>query len=301
MKLPIVVACASVLLLCSIIPAGAQDDIIGADQCLGCHNDERMLLIFRTPHGQGADANAPFASLQCESCHGSGGDHAGKKNVGAGHAVITTFGTEDGTLPEQQNAVCLDCHTSDVGMPWSGSMHERNDIACANCHSVHMPNDPVTSMNTQAEVCYDCHAAQKADSMKPYVHPLRFDLMTCSSCHNPHHSTGDALLKRDTVNELCWSCHTDLKGPFLFEHAPASEDCALCHRPHGSIHPALLNQRPPLLCQSCHSQSGHPSLSITPNSLPGNSPSPFAVGGSCLNCHRQIHGSNHPSGTKLTR
>jgi hypothetical protein len=29
----------------------------GADTCLDCHNGEDMLLIFRTPHGQGADAD----------------------------------------------------------------------------------------------------------------------------------------------------------------------------------------------------------------------------------------------------
>jgi hypothetical protein len=25
------------------------------------------------------------------------------------------------------------------------------------------------------------------------------------------------------------------------------------------------------------------------------------VAGSCLNCHSQVHGSNHPSGSRLTR
>jgi DmsE family decaheme c-type cytochrome len=273
----------------------------GADTCLGCHNSEDMLLIFRTPHGQGADPDTPFANLQCESCHGPGGDHAGQRGVGAGHAPIVSFDHEAGTSAEDQNAVCMGCHAKHVGLPWAGSMHERNDIACTDCHSVHTPTDAVTKLTTQAEVCFDCHQDQHADSVKPYAHPVRFGIMACSSCHNPHHSTADALLKRDTINELCWSCHTDLKGPYLYEHAPVSEDCALCHNAHGSIHPALLMRRPPLLCQSCHSQRGHPSISFTPDSLPGNNPSAMVVGGSCLNCHRQIHGSNHPSGAKLMR
>ena len=273
----------------------------GADTCLTCHNDEKMLLIFRTPHGQGADANAPFAHRQCESCHGAGGTHAGRRMAGAGVEPVISFGRGADTPVKTQNAVCMDCHTRDVGLPWTGSMHERNDIACADCHSLHKPVDPVTRMTEQSAVCFACHKKQRADSFKPYSHPVRFGVMTCTSCHNPHHSTADALLKKNTFNELCWSCHADLRGPYLFEHAPASEDCSLCHTAHGSIHPAMLTRRPPLLCQSCHSQAGHPSLSFTPNSLPGNNPSAFVVGRSCMNCHSQIHGSNHPSGSKLMR
>ncbi len=273
----------------------------GADTCLACHNDENMLLIFRTSHGQGADPNTPFAHRQCESCHGAGGEHAGRRNVGAGHVPVIRFGSDTDTPIKEQNASCMNCHTRDVGMPWTGSAHERNDIACADCHSLHKPVDPVSLLTEQAEVCFNCHKKQRADSLKPYAHPVRFGVMACTSCHNPHHSTADALLKKNTLNELCWSCHTDLRGPYLFEHAPASEDCSLCHYPHGSIHPAMLTRRPPLLCQSCHSQAGHPSLSLTPNSLPGSNPSAFLLGRSCVNCHSQIHGSNHPSGIKLMR
>ena len=273
----------------------------GADTCLACHNDENMLLIFRTPHGQGADPSTPFAHRQCESCHGAGGSHAGRRNVGAGHEPVISFGRNAGTPVKEQNAACMNCHTRDVGMPWTGSQHERNDIACTDCHDLHKPVDPVTRLTEQAPVCFTCHKKQHADSLKPYAHPIRTGVMTCTSCHNPHHSTADALLKKNTLNELCWSCHTDLRGPYLFEHPPASEDCSLCHLPHGSIHPAMLTRRPPLLCQSCHSQAGHPSLSYTPNSLPGNNPSAFVVGRSCANCHSKVHGSNHPSGVKLMR
>ena len=301
MRYVVALSVVATMLYSVVMADNGQQVEVSADQCLSCHNDERILLLFRTPHGQGADPNAPFANRQCESCHGPGSEHAGKRSVGVGHASIIAFDDDSAASGDEQNAVCLDCHTSNVGMLWTASVHERNDITCTNCHSVHSPTDPVTLLTAQADVCFDCHMAQRADSMKTYAHPIRSGNMACSSCHNPHHSTADALLKRDTLTELCWSCHTDLKGPYLFEHAPASEDCSLCHNSHGSIHPALLARRPPLLCQSCHSQSGHPSVSYTSDSLPGNNPSAFVIGSSCLNCHRQIHGSNHPSGTKLTR
>jgi DmsE family decaheme c-type cytochrome len=273
----------------------------GADTCLSCHNDERMQLIFRTAHGQGADPAAPFAHLQCEACHGPGRGHAGRRNVGAGHVPVIDFGSRAATPAAEQNAVCLDCHARDVGLQWTGSGHQRSLVACADCHEMHATIDRVSIRTEQADVCYECHRRQQADGLKPYTHPVREGVMTCTDCHNPHHAPGEKLTKRNTVNELCWSCHTELRGPYLFEHPPVSEDCLLCHEAHGSIQPQLLTRRPPLLCQSCHSQRGHPSVSYTDSSLPGNSPSAFVLNGSCLNCHSQIHGSNHPSGARLMR
>ena len=273
----------------------------GADTCLSCHNGERMQHIFRTAHGQGADPNAPFAYLQCESCHGPGSAHTGRKDVGAGHTPIIDFGRDAATPVEEQNAVCMKCHTRDVGLQWSGSTHQTGQVACADCHDLHAKVDAVSVLTEQADVCYECHTKERADNLKPYAHPVRQGIMTCTACHSPHHSTGDTLLKRNTVNELCWSCHTELRGPYLFEHPPVSEDCLLCHTAHGSIQPAMLTRRPPLLCQSCHSQRGHPSVSYTKDGLPGNNPSAFVLNGSCVNCHSQIHGSNHPSGANLTR
>jgi DmsE family decaheme c-type cytochrome len=189
-----------------------------------------------------------------------------------------------------------------VGLPWQGSVHERNQVGCVDCHQVHNPVDQVSILTEQADVCYRCHQDVRAATHKPYAHPVRAGVMNCSSCHSPHHAVGDALLKRNTLNELCWSCHTELRGPYLWEHAPVTEDCALCHNAHGAIHPAMLDKRPPLLCQACHSQRGHPSIPYTSNGLAGGTnPSAFLLGRSCLNCHTQVHGSNHPSGAVLMR
>jgi DmsE family decaheme c-type cytochrome len=132
-------------------------------------------------------------------------------------------------------------------------------------------------------------------------HPLRFGAMACSDCHNPHDGNNDFLLQRSTVNLTCYLCHAEKRGPFLWEHAPASEDCTLCHRPHGSNHPSLLVRRPPLLCQQCHAPAGHPSGAYTSEEIDNNFSNRFLLGRACLNCHSQVHGSNHPSGAKLHR
>ena len=65
--------------------------------------------------------------------------------------------------------------------------------------------------------------------------------------------------------------------------------------------PGMLVARAPLLCQGCHSQSGHPSIARDAGGLAGGTPSAYLLGQSCLNCSSQIHGSNHPSGSKLMR
>ena len=276
----------------------------GADTCLGCHNAERMLTIFRTPHGRRADPESPFsdddANLQCEACHGPGGEHSDRRSIGS-HPPVVTFGRSGASAPAEQNAACTGCHAQDVSLAWTGSVHERNDTTCVSCHEVHSATDPVTRQTGQADVCFECHRAQRADSLKPSAHPIRFAAMICTDCHSPHASVSHGQLLRNTTNELCQSCHAEYRGPVLFDHPPVSEDCTLCHRPHGSIHPALLTRRPPLLCQSCHSQRGHPSISFTDRGLPDENPSAMVLGRSCMNCHSQVHGSNHPSGYNLMR
>ena len=154
----------------SVQPSGYSKK--GADTCLACHNDESMLLIFRTPHGQGSDPNTPFAHLQCESCHGPGEEHTGRKKVGAGHPPIVNFGRRGDTPVEEQNKVCTNCHAKDVGLSWTGSVHQRNQIACADCHQAHATVDPVSLLTEQADVCFACHQKQRADSFKPSAHPV---------------------------------------------------------------------------------------------------------------------------------
>lgn len=276
----------------------------GADTCLKCHDEDSefpVFSIFKTKHAQPADKRTPFAGLQCESCHGPGAKHSRKIRKGEIRPPIINFGDKSALSPERQNRVCLECHEKQGRIAWKGSVHESGEVACTNCHGIHASRDKVLAAKGQAEVCFNCHRKERAEFYKPSVHPVRFGQMACSDCHNVHGSITDSLLARPTLNETCYTCHAEKRGPFLWEHAPVPEDCTLCHAPHGSVHPALLTKRPPLLCQQCHSQAGHPSFALTGAGLPGGTPSGFLLAGSCLNCHVQVHGSNHPSGVKLMR
>jgi DmsE family decaheme c-type cytochrome len=220
---------------------------------------------------------------------------------GQDRPVIPVFGPASAASVEQQNGMCLACHTPDVQHGWAGSAHEREGVACVSCHEVHAAHDRVLSKLTQAETCMGCHPQQRAQSQLPFAHPVRQERVICSDCHEPHGALADFALVGRTLNDTCFSCHADKRGPYLWEHAPVSEDCSLCHEPHGSNHRALLTQRPPLLCQQCHSEAGHPSVPLSGTQLPSGTPSSQALGRGCMNCHSKVHGSNHPSGAALMR
>jgi len=275
----------------------------GADTCFQCHDDQVVLAVFRTKHAVPEDPDSPFGhgQLQCEACHGPGGDHAGRVRRGQERPPMPAFGSNSTSSIADQNANCMNCHLDDTGFAWHGSAHDDDTVACTSCHSMHTERDPVLATATQADVCFDCHQQQRTQSMKPYSHAVRQGKMDCTSCHSPHGETPERLLAGTTVNGTCYGCHAETRGPYLWEHAPVTEDCGNCHNPHGSNYPGMLTMRAPMLCQSCHSQDGHPSLPQDERGLPANTPSPLLLGQSCMNCHDQVHGSNHPSGSKLMR
>ncbi len=291
-------------------PAAYSEE--GAASCLTCHgadDDHPANQILATPHGLMGDPGSPFGAEQhaCETCHGPSQAHLTRNEDGTRPAVDFIFGA--GTPAAEQNAVCLDCHKGENRFHWPGSTHQFEDVACVNCHQVHVTDDPVLAIESQPEVCYGCHQDVRAQFLRQSRHPVQAQtaalshtgLLACSNCHNPHGSATDAMLKRTTLNETCWDCHAEKRGPFLWEHAPVREDCSNCHVPHGSNHQNLLVARQPWMCQQCHSANFHPSGVYDGSGIPPVGADQRILGKQCLNCHSQVHGSNHPSGIRLTR
>lgn len=276
----------------------------GANQCMSCHREGRDKAaheVFLTPMGISDSPDSPFADGRhdCETCHGPSASHRKKQEDGSRLSPDVTF---DGKTPAvKQNEICLACHTGETRMHWAGSVHEEEDVACASCHEVHAARDPAMDKLAQQEKCFACHQRTRSETFRASSHPLRFGEMSCSDCHNPHDGNNDSLLVESNVNDTCYKCHAEKRGPFLWEHAPVTEDCGLCHSPHGSNHASLLKQRSPLLCQQCHSSSGHPSTAYTSESAESSFQERFLLARSCANCHSQVHGSNHPSGVIMTR
>lgn len=297
------------LLIGSIGAAMASDGDRAASPCSSCHNeysDPALLDITQTKHGVVGDRRTPFANNSCVSCHGASVKHMRRPSAGELRVMPDlVFGGQERSSPSaEQDSACIDCHANGSRLHWRGSEHESNGVTCVACHSLHSSSDPVLEKISEAEVCFTCHQQQRAELRRPSTHPLLDGQMSCSDCHNTHGSSADSLLIGFTLNETCYSCHAEKRGPFLWEHAPAREDCGLCHRPHGSIQQSMLTARTPWLCQQCHLAQRHPSSSYSGTGLPGASTPSGAqslLGKNCMNCHPQVHGSNHPSGARITR
>ena len=276
-----------------------EGEYMGSDVCADCHADKTQTMAM-SPHGQAADPRTPFGKEGCETCHGPGELHFQTE----GNCIISMNG-RFGESIEQRNAICLGCHQGGSQIHWFSSIHEAEGVGCVSCHYIHQPND-VTDRATQSQVCYKCHKDIRAATYRAYTHPIRENKVICSDCHNAHGSTGPSSLKQYTINENCYACHADKRGPFLWEHNPASEDCTLCHRVHGSNHVALLNRPGPQLCQQCHAaEAAGGGRSHISSFYDFDTTNPrqmrFVVAKNCANCHIKVHGSNHPSGAALQR
>ncbi len=264
------------------------------EDCRGCH--EATLPRFnRTYH----------AALEesCFACHQGAAAEDHLRGMQEGEDVPGP--SIEALASEESNAICMTCHETTHQPTWEGSAHERRDLKCIECHSVHNFQSEKKQLKevSSSETCSACHQGIRAQGLRTSHHPIREGLMGCESCHNPHDGSRPKMIKADWVNDLCLQCHTEKRGPFLWEHAPVRESCLNCHNPHGSNHDKLLVAKQPYLCQRCHLNTRHPG-SLYDGSNAGTSisgASNRAVEHACKNCHQNVHGGNHPSGPYLGR
>jgi DmsE family decaheme c-type cytochrome len=293
-------------------PAHAQQDAAASATCLKCHG-EALEKYARSPHAVTADPRTPG----CVTCHGPSQTHAAKMG---GVPPDRSFKGEKALDAEASSAVCLGCHEKGVKQAlWASSRHPQAQVACSSCHQSHVNKDRVLAKSTEAEVCYACHKAQRTRADLPSRHPIPEGKMSCSSCHNAHGSAGPKLVKKDSTNDTCFTCHAEKRGPFVHQHQPVNEDCGICHNPHGSTIAGMLKVRAPILCNQCHTPHVAGEIGavggqrgVFPPAAPGQGSSAISgtsnakntvnmwQGRSCMNCHTQVHGSNNPSTTNPT-
>jgi len=281
-----------------------------APVCANCH-EAQWNAIDLTPHGAKSDANGSM----CQACHGDASEHLKDPMKAKPDSPF-----KKGVTADKQAAVCLTCHSGNRNLAfWTSGKHALNDVACTNCHSIHgkklaptINKFTTTFLPNQADMCGTCHQPIRAATFKPSHHPIQEGKVKCSDCHNPHGALTPSMVKQPTINDQCYSCHADKRGPYVFNHPPVEENCATCHNPHGSVHYKLLNESTPNLCQDCHDGSRHPGTVYgaaggfncaagDPNPAcagktgqPNPSVSTRLVARACLNCHNAIHGSNAP-------
>ncbi len=271
--------------------------------CYRCHSEKRELEEIAHAH-QVLGPNG----FNCDTCHRP-------------HGKVTSATRSD---------VCLQCHKGAPTMAWHSSIHFREGVACADCHNAHPHTGPprvVTVSHSSVRrpkrmpmsvdepgACFKCHPKIFAMTSMPSHHPIREGKMVCSNCHDGH-GQAKGNLKTETVNDLCYECHAEKQGPFVWEHAPVTEDCGNCHNPHGTVANNLLHQPTTFLCLRCH--TGHSTHAASPQcvrchfvngntfdigsgprdpTIPTTPDARRALFTDCTQCHQQIHGSDLPSG-----
>lgn len=278
----------------------ASPQYVGSAVCKTCHPDV-WASFYKNPHYKSIASGTARPELTgCEGCHGPGKAHVEARG---GKATIIAFSE---LPPKGVLDNCLNCHSKDINRAEiRRSEHTQNDIVCSNCHSIHRPFSTKSLLaKRQADLCYNCHGPVRAQFNMPSKHRVNEGVMTCTDCHNPHGTPAPAwrmsarprMAEHGLVNEQsCLKCHTDKRGPFLFEHAAVRVDgCESCHFPHGSTNARLL-KRPVLftICLECH--NGASGFGRTGDGIPTQSPSHNMADPryrNCTTCHVRIHGSN---------
>ena len=268
---------------------------VGAEACSQCHYD-KFVSYQNQPHSMSSDPRTPGSHEGCESCHGAASNHVGG---GGGRGVGGLMSFAKALPTDTKNAACLQCHTRGYVAFWHGSKHDEAKLACVDCHQIHGGNNKLLASPSQQQLCTRCHQQIRASLLKSSHHPLREEKMFCTNCHNPHGTQTEKLIAANSVNDKCYECHAEKRGPFIWDHPPVRESCLNCHDPHGSANEPLLVMKKPLLCQRCHSDAFHPGQLLA---IPAGGKTtvyqqpPMLQYRACTNCHVMIHGSNHPSG-----
>ncbi len=268
----------------------------GEKTCLTCH-EAQTKGYHGGVHGRMFNPKTPIATNGCESCHGAGKAHA---DAGGDKTKIASFKT---MKPSEQSAACTSCHNRGAHALWTGSQHMQRNVSCTSCHSIHdAKGEKQLKAKSETELCATCHRAQTNKQLRFNHMPVREGKLQCGSCHNVHGSANVKLLAKGvTVNESCTSCHTEKRGPMLWEHPPVAENCTTCHDAHGTNNDRMLVAKLPFLCQRCHVTSRHPPTIYEGFTEKNSTNANKIFGRSCMSCHQMVHGSNAPSGKAFLR
>lgn len=195
----------------------------------------------------------------------------------------------------QTEKLCSDCHTMNPNTDQATSLQAAEN-SCYGCHKgmldvkfVHGPTGTYSCGYCHAVaatpkfdtpkrdivLCNECHAEKATEFRKrKFLHgPIAAGM--CEVCHDPHGSNYQSQLKQP-INELCLSCHEDVrKAPHVVrttsggghpvgdrpDPSPNGKgrtmSCISCHDPHsGDVRYFFVNNAEDrmLLCQMCHNK-----------------------------------------------
>jgi predicted CXXCH cytochrome family protein len=305
----------------SMIPekAVSTHKIVAEQNCTFCHDTHAALYKYNLSK----DGNE-----LCFSCHPVIEDSVKKAKfkhppVGKGCLSCHTphASAKSGSLLKNEvPALCVSCHKTDT--PTFAKRHMNYPVAkarCTSCHNVHgsstagilydtvhkpvltkmcnqcheepTSSNPLQTKKEGFELCRSCHSKMINETMgKKRLHWPVVSGQGCLSCHTPHASAQNGLLKGQKI-QVCGACHEDTiarQERALDKHNPVREgNCNACHMPHSSDSTFLL--RMPIIeqCGTCHDYQRH---STHPVGEKTRDPRNKNLDVQCLSCH-SAHGT----------
>lgn len=170
---------------------------LGADPCFECHRNK--INMFEKDHIHG-----PVAGGDCVICHDPHGS------------------SYDYSLRSPEQILCFSCHSFTEKQLGKNVVHEPFRLGrCSECHDPHSANNKWVLVKSSESLCLTCHDPE--GTLKWHNHPYNVrprkgvaahlkltgkGRLECLSCHNPHASQSEHLLK--ITNEFtCIGCHED--------------------------------------------------------------------------------------------
>ncbi len=250
-------------------------------QCLPCHT-----VGYGQPNGFNNEADdSALEGVQCENCHGPGGNHAGNPFDPSTLPIVTI-----------DAAVCGGCHT-DVHHPtyneWKESLHSRVDS--------HVSDGFITDGESREISCGGCHSGavrlamiaqiSDIDGLFPSREDAAFFGQTCATCHNPHDNTLNSQLRNPSYSTEFFSYVTSLN--LKDQYNPNIQICGQCHNERGATWNS--SSRPPHHSPQYNMLVGKIATPGTANdiwngtmSFHGEQPL------QCVQCHTHAHPVDNP-------
>jgi tetratricopeptide (TPR) repeat protein len=195
-------------------------------ECMFCHNGYPQIPArHEEPGAEPLYSNPLPAGIDCQRCHGPGGDHVAKAQAGKPVADVRSAIVNPARLgSDRQMEVCLQCHLETTALPLPHSL-----VKYGRSPFSYRPGEPLGDFaiyfdhargSDDFEIAHSAYRLRKSRCFLRSA-PGR---LTCTTCHNPHDvPRGPQAVAH--YNGVCGQCHAGRLGP---KHTAAA-DCVACH------------------------------------------------------------------------